>query len=208
MSSISAVGRPRSCDADDRIMRAALDLYGEVGWSGFNLTNVAKRAGVGKSTMYARWTSREQLLIDSFNQFIDFEPVTGTTAHEILRDTVIYRLGLYFGDSSKAIRRILIEMNSEKEPALIEIYNAHITYPLRTVRDRLWALKISGDLPRQISITRLLDAIEGSTFMRALAIHPDNIECFKTEFGEYADHLVADQLRIRHDKTTLRVAEA
>ncbi|WP_182354697.1 TetR family transcriptional regulator [Flaviflexus huanghaiensis] len=206
MTQFSVVGRPRSVDADERIMRAALDLYGEAGWYGFNLTNVAKRAGVGKSTMYARWNCRGRLLIDSFNQFIELPPITGTTVRQILRDEVIYRLGLYFGEHSKAIRRILVEMNTENEPALIEIYNAHVLYPIRAVRDRLWILKNEGDLSSHISVTRLLDAIEGSTLMRALTLHPDNIECFKTEFAEYADDLVDDQLYVIHHSSDLRLA--
>lgn len=205
MTQFSVVGRPRHRAADDRIMRAALALYGEAGWYGFNLTNVAKLAGVGKSTMYARWTSREQLLIDSFNQFIEFPRINGTTAREILQEVVVSRLDLYFGENATAIRRILVEMNSQNEPALIEIYNAHVAYPMRTVRDRLWVLKNSGELSHRISITRLVDAIEGSTLLRALALHPSNIECFKEKFSEYAADLVDDQLRILHHESGLHL---
>ena len=41
-------GRPRDPQLEERVFRAALDLYGEAGWAGFNLTKIAAEAGVGK----------------------------------------------------------------------------------------------------------------------------------------------------------------
>lgn len=58
-------GRPRDPLATDRIMAAALDEYARHGWSGFSMRGVAHTAGVGKSSIYLRWDSKEQLLVDS-----------------------------------------------------------------------------------------------------------------------------------------------
>ncbi|WP_210687310.1 TetR/AcrR family transcriptional regulator [Mycolicibacterium sp. GESEQ-9] len=58
-------GRPRDPLATDRIMAAALDEYARHGWSGFSMRGVAQSAGVGKSSLYLRWSSKEQLLVDS-----------------------------------------------------------------------------------------------------------------------------------------------
>jgi AcrR family transcriptional regulator len=46
-------------------MSAAIEEYAEHGWSGFSLNAVARRAGVGKSTVYSRWADKEALLTDS-----------------------------------------------------------------------------------------------------------------------------------------------
>lgn len=58
-------GRPRDRDADERILDAALEEYGEQGWAGFTMDAVAKRAGVGKSTVYLRWQDKDSLLTDA-----------------------------------------------------------------------------------------------------------------------------------------------
>lgn len=41
---------------------AAVEEYSERGWAGLTMDGVAKRAGVGKSTIYLRWTNKEDLL--------------------------------------------------------------------------------------------------------------------------------------------------
>lgn len=58
-------GRPRDPGAEGRILDAALEEYGERGWSGFTMDAVARRAGVGKSTVYLRWQDKDSLLIDA-----------------------------------------------------------------------------------------------------------------------------------------------
>jgi AcrR family transcriptional regulator len=58
-------GRPRNPGAEARILDAALEEYGERGWAGFTMDAVARRAGVGKSTVYLRWQDKDSLLIDA-----------------------------------------------------------------------------------------------------------------------------------------------
>ena len=41
---------------------AAIEEYAERGWAGLTMDGVAKRAGVGKSTIYLRWTNKQDLL--------------------------------------------------------------------------------------------------------------------------------------------------
>ncbi|MCW2797194.1 TetR/AcrR family transcriptional regulator [Nocardioides sp.] len=58
-------GRPRTPGAEGRILEAALEEYGERGWAGFTMDAVARRAGVGKSTVYLRWRDKDSLLTDA-----------------------------------------------------------------------------------------------------------------------------------------------
>lgn len=61
-------GRPRNPDFEARILAAAAQVYGAGGWAGFSLDAVARAAGIGKSTLYARWTSGEDLLCAMIQQ--------------------------------------------------------------------------------------------------------------------------------------------
>ena len=64
-------GRPRTPGAEKRIIDAALEEYGEHGWSGFTMDGVARRAGVGKSTVYLRWQDKDTLLTDAVSSRSD-----------------------------------------------------------------------------------------------------------------------------------------
>lgn len=58
-------GRPRDPEVDRRIAQAALDLFADAGWAGFAMETVARRAGVGKASLYLRWSTKEALLTDA-----------------------------------------------------------------------------------------------------------------------------------------------
>lgn len=57
-----AVGRPRSAAVDQAILKAAFDLFIERGIGGASIEQIARRAGVGKTSIYRRWASRDALL--------------------------------------------------------------------------------------------------------------------------------------------------
>src|SRR5258708_7841145 len=56
-------GRPRSEQADQAILAAALDLFAQCGPDALYIEQVAARAGVGKATIYRRWPGKEDMLL-------------------------------------------------------------------------------------------------------------------------------------------------
>src|ERR1700734_4534515 len=59
-------GRPRSEQAEQAILEAAIEAVGDRGIDGVSCEDVAARAGVGKATLYRRWPGKEDLLIAAF----------------------------------------------------------------------------------------------------------------------------------------------
>lgn len=55
-------GRPRSVRAERAILDAALTSLVEAGYAGTSIEGIAARAGVGKTTIYRRWSSKDDLL--------------------------------------------------------------------------------------------------------------------------------------------------
>lgn len=59
-------GRPRSAQADEAIIEAVLDLLAEGHTvEALTIEAVAARAGVGKATIYRRWSGKDALLVDA-----------------------------------------------------------------------------------------------------------------------------------------------
>lgn len=80
----SNAGRPRSEEAHQAILRATLELLGQVGFSGLTVEGVASRAGVGKATIYRRWPSKLPLVVEAFHELPQLEDAdTGNLAEDL-----------------------------------------------------------------------------------------------------------------------------
>ncbi len=58
-------GRPRSDRSHQAILQATLELLAEVGFEAMSIEAIAARAGVGKTTIYRRYTSKDELIADA-----------------------------------------------------------------------------------------------------------------------------------------------
>jgi len=58
-------GRKRDASRDPAILDAAVDVLAEVGYDGMTIDMVAARAKAGKATVYRRWASKNELVLDA-----------------------------------------------------------------------------------------------------------------------------------------------
>ncbi|MEL6230517.1 MAG: TetR/AcrR family transcriptional regulator [Cyanobacteria bacterium J06627_3] len=58
-------GRPRSTASHQAMLRATLELLSEVGFETMSIEAIASRAGVGKTTIYRRYSSKDELVADA-----------------------------------------------------------------------------------------------------------------------------------------------
>ena len=73
------VGRPRDDSIDERVFSACLELLLESGWDGMSLRQVAVRAGVSRTSVQLRWSSKADLVLHAIlGQAPDLAPFTGT----------------------------------------------------------------------------------------------------------------------------------
>ncbi|WP_405619262.1 TetR/AcrR family transcriptional regulator [Streptomyces sp. NBC_00076] len=66
-----ATGRPRSAAAHSAILAATREALVELGWSKLTLGDVARRAGVAKTTLYRRWAGKNELVVDAVAELFD-----------------------------------------------------------------------------------------------------------------------------------------
>jgi len=84
------LGRKRDTTRDPEILDATIDVLAESGYDGMTIDMVAARAKAGKATVYRRWASKSDLVIDAIgcmkNSDIDFDnlPDTGTLRGDLV----------------------------------------------------------------------------------------------------------------------------
>ena len=64
------VGRPRSESAHQAILDAALDGLVEDGYAGTTIEGISARAKVGKATIYRRWPTKAELIVDALRSHV------------------------------------------------------------------------------------------------------------------------------------------
>jgi AcrR family transcriptional regulator len=86
----SARGRKRDDSRDIAILNAALDVLAESGYDGMTMDMVALRAKAGKATMYRRWQSKAELVVEAVAHLKRIQvdaaglPDTGTLRGDLL----------------------------------------------------------------------------------------------------------------------------
>jgi AcrR family transcriptional regulator len=176
VTATTAPGRPRDPDVDRRIARAALDVFADIGWAGFAMETVARRAGVGKASVYLRWHSKERLLTDAVavRLAVIADVDTGTLHGDLVRLTT-QLIELYAGEHGRAALRLALE--AAAVPGVAERYEAMRSAQRATARAIVRRAAARGDLRPGTSVTLLLDLLVGGAMMHALgspgpAVHP------------------------------------
>jgi AcrR family transcriptional regulator len=164
------VGRPREARADRAIRTAALELMAEHGVQALRVDDVARRAGVGKATIYRRYRSKEQLVTEAVGALVDDDieiPDTGSTRDDLV---VLMReaVQLYSGTiAAKLMPSIVDEMSRNGELAAVarDRFLTRRRGALRVVFER--AIE-RGDLRPDLDVDFALDVLAGPLFYRLL----------------------------------------
>lgn len=185
----SAPGRPRDPEVDRRIAQAALDVFGDAGWAGFAMEAVAKRAGVGKASLYLRWSSKESLLTDALGTgLLKASDVDTGTLHGDLVEFATQMLDLYSGPASRAALRLSLEAASI--PGVAEHYRAMGKAQILAARAIVRRGIDRGELPATTSVTLLLDTLAGGAMMHALTTPPELRPALAEDTASHARRLV------------------
>ena len=174
---------------DQAILRAALELFIEHGVAGASIEKIAKRAGVGKTSIYRRWSSREALLAQAIEAFRN---ATGYTT-DLLDRTPPYDFAKLLIDSCEVIARPEIRKLMARligsvpdYPMLLEVYRETYYLPRRRAFVRaLERVQAAGLLARDIDLETLADMLSGALIYHLLMLPPG-----ATAGGKLRDHMV------------------
>jgi AcrR family transcriptional regulator len=167
-------GRPRDARCDQAIIQATLDMLAEGGIAGLSMEAVASRAGVGKATIYRRWSSKETLVVDALATLSGSDEVDAPDTG-VLRDDLIAWV-----DSARRKSwntqwgRILPRMLAEKDthPEAMSLYWQRVIRPRRErVEEMLRRGMESGELREDLDVDFVADILLGPVTYRQLVRH-------------------------------------
>ena len=164
-----APGRPRSEEAHDAILRAAIALIREVGYDAVTMEGIAAKAGVGKATVYRRWKEKETLVTEAIGRIVAAIPVPDTGGAEgDLMALMRAALGMYADPASGLLLSGLVAAMARSE---------RIAHAVRTGFDATWRAAVRqvleravarGELRAETDIRLATDVVAGPLFYRYL----------------------------------------
>jgi AcrR family transcriptional regulator len=173
MSETSRVGeqRPggRSARVRAAILEAVFDLIAEVGYDAVSVEEVADRAGVHKTTVYRRWPSKAELVLDA-------------TLHFSARTIPIPDTGSLRGDLRALARSVVANIGADTGARRsLSIVAATASSPeLAASLHRFWAERLTltepiveraiarGELPVGTDPNAVIEAVVGPLWMRLM----------------------------------------
>ncbi len=169
-------GRPRDPAADEAILRAALELFVEHGVEGASFEQIARRAGVARTTVYRRWSSREDLLAQAMEVAREAPERSLTAAARVPLRRMADELINAFSEMATRrgyLRTVAKLVGSVPDsPKLMSVYwNTYLIPRRRMVAEIIGRARARGAIAKDADSETLLDMI-GGAIMYHLLIRP------------------------------------
>jgi len=167
-------GRPRSARADEAIIDAVLDLLADGnGVEALSIEAIAARAGVGKATIYRRWTGKESLLADAIRTL---KGPTPEPAGKSVRDDLITLLAPVPHKSDERALKILpcLMPAVNRSPEQYRIWQELIAPRREKMRQVLRRGIGTGELRADLDIELVMVLLAGPVLVQSMMRwHPD-----------------------------------
>ncbi|MHC0430010.1 TetR/AcrR family transcriptional regulator [Streptomyces sp. O3] len=169
-------GRPRRAEADAAILAATRDALVELGWSKLTMGDVATRAKVAKTTLYRRWASKSELVVDAVALLFDelTLPDRGSLAADV-ESVVLQFAALLDRPETKTALMAVVAESTNDEALRTRIRSSIVDRQKRLVLEGRARAQARGELPRETDAATaartsdlIFDVIAGAVVHRAL----------------------------------------
>lgn len=176
-------GRPRDAATDRAILQAALDLFIERGVEGSSIEQIAKRAGVGKPSIYRRWATKEELIAAAMETLIAAEvswaspeAIDIESPYELVEAAIESAAVTTTTSHYRAlVARVL--GSAVSHPALMAVYWDRYIMPRRQLAARLLErAREHGTVSADADFDVAIDMMVGAITYRVLQPDPPDIE--------------------------------
>jgi AcrR family transcriptional regulator len=161
-------GRPRDPQRDAAILDACTELLLRDGYDKLSMDAIATKAGVGKATVYRRWSSKATVVIDAFTRLKPaLVPIdTGSLTDDLDALRAAY-CGSASGDSLRMIRGIAAALPRDAD--LMEAFQSQFARPRRArIEHILERARERGELGAHVDIPFVAEVFPSMMFQHLI----------------------------------------
>jgi AcrR family transcriptional regulator len=162
-------GRQRSEDSKDAILRATLDLLRQMPLRDVTIEGIARRAGVGKATIYKWWPSKAHVALDAFlakSNRMAPNPDTGSAERDF-RDQLYRLFKFYSSPSGRMLGQFVAE--GQSDPEFASLFLERFLKPRRELVGAIFDRGVKrGEIDPALDRELVLDLIYGPAMYRLL----------------------------------------
>ncbi|WP_433331180.1 TetR/AcrR family transcriptional regulator [Spirillospora sp. CA-294931] len=165
------VGRPRDPERGRAVLAATLRLLAESGYHALRVDAVAEGAGVAKTTIYRRWPSKQEMVMDALSMRLGETRLQDTDdpVADLRRLTAVVYGQLAEDGADRTFPLLLAELLQFDE--LATVYRARFVEPARSRARYLIRRAVDrGQIRAEIDPEVLMDAVISPVLYRPLAI--------------------------------------
>lgn len=168
------LGRKRDHTRDPEILEAALAVLAETGYDGMTIDMVAARAKAGKATLYRRWPSKAELVLDAVAclKKVDADPAHLPDTGSLRGDLVAMVKPHSIEDAERKLQimaGLMSMLNSS--PELVDMATAAIVDPRVAVnREFLNRAVERGEIPADCDVETLAFVMPSMAAFRVLVL--------------------------------------
>ena len=159
----------RAARVRSSVLRATADLLAEVGYDKLSIDDVAARAGVHKTTVYRRWTTKAALVTDATTeQSAESVPVPDTgsllTDLQALARSVIANISSERGKQQATSLIVAASSSDDLTTGLHEFWNHRIRVTAEIVERAIER----GELPADADANLIIETVIGPLWVRLI----------------------------------------
>ena len=163
-------GDGRGVETRRAIVAATVGLIDTVGYRSVTIDAVARASGVSKSTIYRHWSSRNELVLESFTSYIDESTAVADTG-DAIADLRAYLLKLAFhvsvGGAGPIVTGLISDSLGDHEFA--ESFRVKVIEPRRRAFLQILVRgQQRGQIRTDVDLRSAVDALYGSIHHRLL----------------------------------------
>ena len=163
-------GRPRSEKSRKAILDATRRLLTHMPLSELSIEAIAKKAKVGKTTIYRWWPNKASVTMEAFLEQPGVQNIVPTTAtaQDAIRKQLESLIRQLRGQNGRIIAGIIAESQSSNE-VLDLLYEKFLKERVTPLYEKVEEGKANGEFRSDIDVEIALDILVGPLFMRVLS---------------------------------------
>ena len=162
-------GRPRSEQAHEAILNSTVELLAEHGLKGLTIEAVAARAGVGKTTIYRRWDTKNELVAEALARLRPPGPPpdTGSLMGDLGALVEVQRERLEASVLPRVLPRLLGE--AIDNPDFHALIVARAVQPIRDILGEIVGRGVArGELRADVEVDAVVDVLHAAPIYKLL----------------------------------------